>query len=185
ATNAEDLAKQEKNKRKERQPTKSSAGADNPSAESTPPRASGADAQRGEQDSEHESDVRVVTRAIYRVDNEGYLDPKHPAHLWLVPAPHSSEQKVRPRQLTRGRFDEENAIWSRDGSQIYFTSNRVDEPYYELPSSISIQLRSPAASRLRSPQSISKRSVPTPACCRSVPTGGRWLLSPRTRNPSI
>ncbi len=133
ATNAEDLAKQEKNKRKERQPTKSSAGADNPSAESTPPRASGADAQRGEQDSEHESDVRVVTRAIYRVDNEGYLDPKHPAHLWLVPAPHSSEQKVRPRQLTRGRFDEENAIWSRDGSQIYFTSNRVDEPYYELP----------------------------------------------------
>jgi Dipeptidyl aminopeptidases/acylaminoacyl-peptidases len=34
---------------------------------------------------EHESDVRVITRAIYRQDNEGYADPKHPhiSGLWL------------------------------------------------------------------------------------------------------
>jgi dipeptidyl aminopeptidase/acylaminoacyl peptidase len=40
---------------------------------------------------------------------------------------------VKPRQLTKGRFDEESATWSKDGSQIYFTSDRNDEPYYELP----------------------------------------------------
>src|SRR5581483_8716347 len=47
--------------------------------------------------------------------------------------PRSAEVKVKPRQLTTGRFDEERAIWSNDGSQIYFTSDRNDEPYYELP----------------------------------------------------
>ena len=82
---------------------------------------------------EHESDVRVITRAVYRQDNEGYIDPKHPAHIWIVTAPRSAEEKVKPRQLTTGRFDEDNAIWSKDGSQIYFTSSRIDEPYYELP----------------------------------------------------
>src|SRR5262249_11933815 len=82
---------------------------------------------------ERESDVRVITRAVYRQDNEGYIDPKHPTHVWTVNAPRSAEEKVKPRQLTIGRFDEENAIWSKDGSQIYFTSSRIDEPYYELP----------------------------------------------------
>src|SRR5437773_1283666 len=108
-TNAEDLAKQEKKKSNEK------PGSPSPAT------------------GEHESDVRVITRAVYRQDNEGYSDPKHPTHIWIVTAPHSAEEKVKPRQLTTGRFDEENAIWSRDGSQIYFTSSRIDEPYYELP----------------------------------------------------
>src|SRR5881409_1401107 len=108
-TNAEDLAKQEKKKNNEKPGSPPSATA------------------------EHESDVRVMTRAVYRQDNEGYADPKRPTHIWIVTAPHSAEEKVKPRQLTTGRFDEENAIWSRDGSQIYFTSSRIDEPYYDLP----------------------------------------------------
>jgi dipeptidyl aminopeptidase/acylaminoacyl peptidase len=108
-TNPEDLAKQER-KKSEQKPG------------STPP-ATG----------EHESDVRVITRAVYRQDNEGYIDFKHPTHIWIVSVPRAAEEKVKPRQLTTGRFDEENAIWSKDGSQIYFTSSRIDEPYYELP----------------------------------------------------
>src|SRR4029077_2844164 len=114
-TNAEDLAKQEKKKSKEEESKK--AGSGNAPA--------GSD--------ERESDVRLITRAVYRVDDEGYLDPKHPTHIWLVAAPRSADEKVKPRQLTTGRFDEENAIWSKDGSQIYFTSRQLDEPYYELP----------------------------------------------------
>ena len=129
-TNAEDLAKQEKKKSEEtvqevirlRRGSGGQAGGQG-------------NANSGEQNglSEHESDVRVITRAVYRQDNEGYIDPKHPAHIWIVTAPRSAEEKVKPRQLTTGRFDEDNAIWSKDGSQIYFTSSRIDEPYYELP----------------------------------------------------
>ena len=114
-TNAEDLAKQEKKKAKEEEAKK--AGSGNASA--------GAD--------ERESDVRVITRAVYRQDNESYVDPKHPTHIWLVSAPRSADEKVKPRQLTTGRFDEDSVTWSKDGSQIYFTSDRNDEPYYELP----------------------------------------------------
>ncbi len=82
---------------------------------------------------EHESDVHVITRAVYRNNDEGYLDPKRPDHLWVIQTPSTSEEKPEPRQLTNGRFDEGNAFWSKDGTQIYFTSERVDEPYYELP----------------------------------------------------
>src|SRR5438045_54873 len=82
---------------------------------------------------EHESDVRIIARAVYRQDNESYIDPKHPTHIWLVAVPHGADEKVKPRQLTTGRFDEDSATWSKDGSQIYFTSDRNDEPYYELP----------------------------------------------------
>src|SRR5205814_4070601 len=118
-TNSEDLAKQEK-KKSERKPEASAsakATADKPTPATD----------------EHESDVHVITRAVYRQDNEGYIDPKHPTHIWIVTAPHGAEEKVKPRQLTTGRFDEDDAIWSKDGSQIYFTSSRIDEPYYELP----------------------------------------------------
>jgi dipeptidyl aminopeptidase/acylaminoacyl peptidase len=122
-TNAEDLAKQEKKKAEESASAKAKADKATPTPAGIAPAAK----------DEHESDVRVITRAVYRQDNEGYIDPKHPTHIWIVPAPHSAEEKVKPRQLTTGHFDEENAIWSKDGSQIYFTSSRIDEPYYELP----------------------------------------------------
>jgi len=140
-TNAEDLAKQEK-KKSEEQAKKPVAGSGNPGSRPTAtgkaPASTEATAGKPADKSpsatdERESDVRVITRAVYRQDNEGYIDPKHPAHIWIVTAPQSAEDKMKPSQLTTGRFDEDNAIWSKDGSQIYFTSSRIDEPYYELP----------------------------------------------------
>src|SRR5262249_1931130 len=138
-TNAQDLAKQEKKKAEEKS-KKPVAGIGDPGARksvaaqqaSSPSAKATADKSPPAAD-EHESDVRVITRAVYRQDNEGYIDPKHPTHIWIVTAPRNAEEKVKPRQLTTGRFDEDNAIWSKDGSQIYFTSSRIDEPYYELP----------------------------------------------------
>ena len=130
-TNAEDLAKQEK-KKSEEQNKKSGAASDKSLPRSTPAATASPGSTASARD-DHESDVRVITRAVYRQDNEGYIDPKHPTHIWIVSAPRSAEEKVKPRQITSGRFDEDNAIWSKDGSQIYFTSSRIDEPYYELP----------------------------------------------------
>jgi dipeptidyl aminopeptidase/acylaminoacyl peptidase len=83
---------------------------------------------------ERESDVRVINRAVYRANGTGYLDFKHPQHIWVVIAPKTGDQKVTPKQLTFGRFSEGSATWARDNSRIYFTSNQTDEPYYELPS---------------------------------------------------
>jgi len=83
---------------------------------------------------ERESDVRVITRAVYRANGTGYLDFKHPQHLWVVTAPKTGDEKVTPKQLTSGRYDEGGAFWAKDSSRIYFESDQLDEPYYELPS---------------------------------------------------
>jgi dipeptidyl aminopeptidase/acylaminoacyl peptidase len=81
---------------------------------------------------ERESDVRVITRAVYRNNDAGYLDFKHPGHIWVVTAPHTGDEKVTPKQLTSGRYGDGNVTWSKDSSRIYFTSDHRDEPYYEL-----------------------------------------------------
>jgi dipeptidyl aminopeptidase/acylaminoacyl peptidase len=82
---------------------------------------------------ERESDVKVINRAVYRADNAGFLDFKHPQHIWVVIAPKTGDEKVTPKQLTSGRFNEGPVIWAKDNSRIYFTSNQSEEPYYELP----------------------------------------------------
>jgi dipeptidyl aminopeptidase/acylaminoacyl peptidase len=136
-TNPEDLAKQEKKKRKEEELKKAvaaevsaSPGPDSGREKQKPAEAA---VKQAESEAEHESDIHVVTRAVYRGDNEGYNDFKRPQHLWVIPAPRNADEKVQPKQLTAGRFDEGDAIWSKDGTQIYFGSLQNDEPYYERP----------------------------------------------------
>jgi dipeptidyl aminopeptidase/acylaminoacyl peptidase len=85
-------------------------------------------------ESEHESDVHVISRAVYRSNDEGYLDPKHHTHIWLLEVPTTSEELPKPVQLTSGNFDEGQLVWSHDSSRVYFLTQRIDEPYYELPS---------------------------------------------------
>jgi dipeptidyl aminopeptidase/acylaminoacyl peptidase len=82
--------------------------------------------------SEHESDVHVISRAVYRSNDEGYLDPKRHEHIWILPVPTTSDELTKPTQLTSGNFDEGSVVWSPD-SHIYFLTERIDEPYYELP----------------------------------------------------
>src|SRR5258708_21341481 len=82
---------------------------------------------------ERESDVRVISRPTYRAKGAGYLDFKHSQTIWVVAAPQSSEDAVTPKQLTSGKYQEDNVMWSNDGSQIYFTTSRVDDASYELP----------------------------------------------------
>jgi dipeptidyl aminopeptidase/acylaminoacyl peptidase len=82
---------------------------------------------------EHESDVHVISRAEYRSNDSGYLDAKRHVHIWTLQLPTTSDELVNPVQLTTGNFDEVEVVWGRDSSRIYFLTNRVDEPYYELP----------------------------------------------------
>ncbi|MEO8041246.1 MAG: S9 family peptidase [Acidobacteriota bacterium] len=82
---------------------------------------------------ERESDVRVITRAVYRADAGGYLDATRPGHLWVIGVPSGPEDKPSARQLTSGQFSEGNYVWAKDNSKIYFTTDRDPEPYYSNP----------------------------------------------------
>jgi dipeptidyl aminopeptidase/acylaminoacyl peptidase len=85
-------------------------------------------------DDDHESDVHIISRAVYRSNDEGYLDFKRHDHIWVLDVPSVSDDMPKPTDLTSGNYDEEQLLWKRDGSRIYFLTRRVDEPYYELPS---------------------------------------------------
>ena len=77
------------------------------------------------------SDVRVITRAVYRHNGAGYEDSDRPAHIWTVDVPRNPAGPQKAKQVTTGEFAEAGATWSRDGARIYFVSRRVREPYYE------------------------------------------------------
>ena len=130
-TNPEDLAKQEKKKRKEEELKQAHSAEASPPAGKEKKKTPDATAKQAETEAERESDVHVVTRAVYRGDDEGYYDFKRPQHIWIVSAPRNADEKVQPKQLTSGRFDEGGVVWSKDGAQIYFASLHNDEPYYE------------------------------------------------------
>jgi dipeptidyl aminopeptidase/acylaminoacyl peptidase len=78
---------------------------------------------------EKKSDVKVITRAIYRANgNPAYVDPDRHAHIWTVPV--GGADKADPKAITSGDFDERGAQWSPDGAWLYFVSDRVAESYY-------------------------------------------------------
>src|SRR5256885_119777 len=82
---------------------------------------------------EPKSDVRIVTQAEFRADDEGYFDPAERSHIWTVPAGMPGDEPVKARQVTSGPFEENAPQWSRDGARIYFVSDRVPESYYYPP----------------------------------------------------
>jgi dipeptidyl aminopeptidase/acylaminoacyl peptidase len=92
--------------------------------------------EKGEKvDDDHESDVRVITKAIYRFNGGGYDDPSHPNHLWTIAVPVDGAKAPEPKQLTSGELSQRDPSWSPDGSLLYFGSERTKEPYYEDPKS--------------------------------------------------
>jgi dipeptidyl aminopeptidase/acylaminoacyl peptidase len=90
-------------------------------------------ADAGAKKPEHKSDVLVITRAVYRFNGPGYINPKAHSHLWTVGVPEAPGETQKSTQITRGNFDEGNPRWLPDGSRIYFSADRVAEPYYNDP----------------------------------------------------
>ena len=80
-----------------------------------------------------ESDVRVITEAVYRangVTGSGFVDRDRPVHIWTVAVPADAAERATPKRITSGEFAASNHSWSPDGSQIYLVSDRRREPYY-------------------------------------------------------
>jgi dipeptidyl aminopeptidase/acylaminoacyl peptidase len=80
-----------------------------------------------------ESDVRVITDAVYRangVSGFGYVDRDRPTHLWTIGVPIGAADPSKPKRITSGEFGVANHRWSPDGSRIFFVSDRRRESYY-------------------------------------------------------
>jgi len=88
-------------------------------------------ASKADSDADRESDIHIITRAIYRDNDEGYIDYKRHDHIWVIDVPTASDEPSKPLQLTTGDYDEGGIFWTHDGARIYYGTSHVDEPYYE------------------------------------------------------
>jgi dipeptidyl aminopeptidase/acylaminoacyl peptidase len=96
------------------------------------------------------NDVKVITRANFQFSGRGFVDQAHPEHIWVVKFNRaSSPQPGSP--VTTGLFSEDGATWSADGTKLYFTSNKVIEPYYggSKPAIYAVDVQSKAVSTVK------------------------------------
>jgi dipeptidyl aminopeptidase/acylaminoacyl peptidase len=128
STTPEDIEKEQRKK------NDAKAGSANTGANNKESAAPGNSAAKADSDIDRESDIHIITRAVYRDNDEGYLDFKRHQHIWVIDISTSSDEPAKPLQLTSGDFDEGEIEWTHDGSRIYFLTSRIDEPYYETPS---------------------------------------------------
>jgi dipeptidyl aminopeptidase/acylaminoacyl peptidase len=66
-----------------------------------------------------DSDVKIVKRINFRLNGVG-LFPGKRIHLFTV------NPGRKPKQLTKGKFDVDVAVWSPDGKQVAFVTNPVE-----------------------------------------------------------
>ena len=74
---------------------------------------------------------RVVTRPVFRENDEGFLDVDHLSQVWVVDV-----EAGTPRPLTSGPFAAGPPRWSADGTRILFVSDRRPEPWFGLEASV-------------------------------------------------
>jgi dipeptidyl aminopeptidase/acylaminoacyl peptidase len=128
STTPEDIEKEQRKK------NDAKAGGATTGANTKESTAPGNPGMKADSDGDRESDIHIITRAVYRDNEEGYLDFKRHEHIWVIDVPTTSDDPAKPLQLTSGDFDEGEIVWTHDGSRIYFLTSRIDEPYYETPS---------------------------------------------------
>ncbi len=75
------------------------------------------------------SDARVVTRATFRTDGQGYLEGGRRGRVFVVDLEQGAPTAGRP--LGQGRLNDRDPVWSPDGSRLFFTAQTADEPDYE------------------------------------------------------
>jgi dipeptidyl aminopeptidase/acylaminoacyl peptidase len=74
---------------------------------------------------------RVVTRPVFRENDEGFHDFDRMSQVWVVDA-----QGGAARPLTRGPFAAGAPAWSADGRRVLFVADRREEPWFGLEASI-------------------------------------------------
>lgn len=79
--------------------------------------------EKGDEEDDEASDVKVITSARYKFDGKGFLEDKV-GHIFLTSVSGKDEEPV---QLTEGHFEHSSPAWSPDGTEIAFVANRDED----------------------------------------------------------
>ena len=79
------------------------------------------------------SDARIVSRAQFRGDGTGFLDAGRRSRLFFVTLRDEPGKAGASRPIGQGRLGDQGAVWSHDGTRIYFTAETAAEPEYAPP----------------------------------------------------
>ena len=104
------------------------------------------------------ADPRVVTRADYRQDRQGFTDDGW-RHVFVVPA-----EGGTPRQLTDGNWNHSSAEWTPDGRELLFSALRVEDAEREWRESevYSVDVASGTIRQLTHRKGIDTNPLPSP-----------------------
>ena len=86
-------------------------------------------AKNPQKDAPKESDVKVITRAVYRSNGGGYNDPTRKPQIFVVTL--SDGATTEPRRISSDPFGAAAPLFSKDGATLFYRSLHVTEPYYE------------------------------------------------------
>ncbi len=134
----------------------------------------------GEKPEEHKSDVRIITKAVYRSNGTGYIDTKDASQLYVFDMTKLSGKTVTPWQMTAGRFAVSDVVWHPSSNAIYYTSEHTDEPYYDLPHNEIYAVAVPAAGAAKEekapvPQSVLVIKLKTSASGMAISPDGKRI----------
>lgn len=90
-------------------------------------------AEGEKKDAEHVSDVRVITKSVYRRNGGGYLDGKDADQLYVYALEGEGQPVKAARALTAGKYGVEEFVWARASDRIYYTVAKVDDASYTMP----------------------------------------------------
>ncbi len=89
--------------------------------------------QGDKKEAEHVSDVRVITKSVYRSNGSGYLDGKDAEQLYVYAIAGEGQPVKAARALTAGKYGVEEFVWSRASDRIYYTVAKVEDASYAMP----------------------------------------------------
>ncbi len=81
---------------------------------------------------EHVSDVRVITKSVYRNNDSGYLDGKSAGQLFVYAMPGEGQPVKAARAMTAGKYGVEEFVWARSSDRIYYTIAKVEDASYAM-----------------------------------------------------
>lgn len=77
-------------------------------------------------DGEEKSDVRVITRAAYRFNGAGYLDPDRPNHIWTVEIPGEARGRQEAKRSNQRRVQRKrHRLVPRQLANLFHVAPRV------------------------------------------------------------